>query len=259
MSSHAARLAVAVEDGATSSLTESARTLATELDIPIASDAADIDLLLWVRSHGLAIGPPGSRTVVTIDFLGGRTGYRRVSAGGKRGPLARALGVHKGIRKIVDATAGLGRDAFQLAAIGCTVTALERCRVLAMMLKHAHARALDRGNAEVRAVLDRLVFAHADAGKFLRNLDKSQRPEAIYLDPMFPLRSATALTKKEMRIVRDLVGDDGDATNLLETARRVATQRVVVKRHPHTDPLAPDLITSHGGTRVRYDLYAPTP
>ncbi len=257
MSSYVPTLAIAIEEGASQSLFDLAQTLAADLAIPIAKDEAPADLFLHVRSDGLAIGPPGSRTAVSVDFLGGSAAHRRVSTGGKRQPLARALGLNKGLHNIIDATAGLGRDAFQLAAIGCTVTAIERCHVLAVMLKHGHARGLHRGSLPIREVLNRLTFVHADAATFLQNLDNSQRPDAIYLDPMFPTRPASALAKKEMRIVRDLVGDDQDAATLLETARRVAMSRVVVKRHPHSSPLAIDPIASHGGTRVRYDVFAP--
>jgi len=259
MSPSVATLAVAVEPGSSYARNDYARALAEELAIPMADQDPSADLLLWVADDGLALRPSGSRTAVVVDFMGGRTGYRRISPGGKRGPLARALGVHKGIRTIIDATAGLGRDAFQLAVMGCTVTSVERNRVLAVMLRDAHARGMDRGSSTLRVVLNRLHFRWGDAREYLENLDNAKRPDAIYLDPMFPLRNTSALAKKEMRIVRDLVGDDMDAASLLDTARRVASSRVVVKRHPNCDSLAPDAIVSHGATRVCYDLYAPRP
>jgi 16S rRNA (guanine1516-N2)-methyltransferase len=257
MSILARSVVIAVERDAAPTLAKRARLLAAELGLPFAANENAGELVLTVRADGLAIGPPDGRTTVAVDFLAGRTGYRRVNTGGKRQPLARALGIHKGTRRIIDATAGLGRDAFQLACIGCTVTAIERSAVLVAMLNEARTRGLDRGNAELRSILMRLTFARADAAEFLEELEIAQRPEAIYLDPMFPARNTSALAKKEMRIVRDLVGDDADAAGLLETARRVATKRVVVKRHPHAEPLARDLTASHAATRVRYDLYAP--
>ncbi len=258
MSSTPCRIAIAIEPGASESLNKTAQDISAELAIPIAQRDSSTDLTLHVRTEGLALGSRGSRTLVSVDFLKGPTAYRSISAAGKRQPLPRALGLHKGITNVLDATAGLGRDAFQLAAIGCNVTSIERSHVLAVMLKNAHARGLHRGSLQVRETLSRLNFVHADAREFLESLDNSQLPDAIYLDPMFPSRPATALAKKQMRIVRDLVGPDIDAPTLLTTARRFAKHRVVVKRHPHSDPVAPDPIASHGGTRIRYDVYAPT-
>ncbi|HSD97968.1 MAG TPA: class I SAM-dependent methyltransferase, partial [Sulfuricaulis sp.] len=80
--------------------------------------------------------------------------------------------------------------------------------------------------------------------------------EVIYLDPMFPpKRKKSAAVKKEMRLLRDLVGDDPDAKELLEISRHVALDRVVVKRPDHAPPLAPDPSMSLAGKLVRYDVY----
>jgi len=83
-----------------------------------------------------------------------------------------------------------------------------------------------------------------------------QRPDAVYLDPMFPpKRKKSAAVNKEMRLLRELVGDDLDAPDLLEVARGVARERVVVKRPDHAPPLAPYPSMSFLGKLVRYDVY----
>ena len=74
---------------------------------------------------------------------------------------------------------------------------------------------------------------------------------------MCPGVIGTALVQMEMRVLRFLVGDDDDTGGLLEVARRIATHRVVVKRHPRATPLAPGAVGSHNATRVRYDVYLP--
>ncbi|MCH8243114.1 MAG: class I SAM-dependent methyltransferase, partial [Planctomycetes bacterium] len=61
-----------------------------------------------------------------------------------------------------------------------------------------------------------------------------------------------------MRVCRRLVGDDDDATALLAIARKIANRRVVVKRHRHAAPLAPDASVTYKGTVVRYDAYVRT-
>ncbi|MFM4737775.1 class I SAM-dependent methyltransferase, partial [Aeromonas caviae] len=58
----------------------------------------------------------------------------------------------------------------------------------------------------------------------------TERPEVIYLDPMFPHKQKSALVKKEMRVFQSLVGADLDADALLPAALRMADKRVVVKR-----------------------------
>ena len=82
-------------------------------------------------------------------------------------------------------------------------------------------------------------------------------PDVVYLDPMYPPKKKSALVKKEMRICRMLVGEDEDAGELLEIARRVARRRVVVKRLRHAPPLKANAAAEYVGRTVRYDVYQP--
>ena len=73
---------------------------------------------------------------------------------------------------------------------------------------------------------------------------------------MFPLkRRESALAKRPLRLLRELVGTDADSQELLAVARAVARRRVVVKRPDHTPPLAPGPQDSYRGKLVRYDVY----
>ena len=188
---------------------------------------------------------------VYVDFLHGAQGHRRTSLSGRQ-PLARAVG--RDARTVVDATAGLARDAFQLACLGYRVTAIERSPVLVALVRDGIERAREHGSAELLGALDRLTLHAGDAREVLASLPDEARPDVVYVDPMYP-PTRKALPKKEMRICRLLVGDDADAADLLAVARRVATQRVVVKRHPHTEPLASDPVGGIAGKQVRYDIY----
>ena len=64
-----------------------------------------------------------------VDFVTGAVAHRLRFGGGRGQDLAKAMGLRAGkTPKIVDATAGLGRDSFLLASLGAEVTMIERCR-----------------------------------------------------------------------------------------------------------------------------------
>jgi 16S rRNA (guanine1516-N2)-methyltransferase len=159
--------------------------------------------------------------------------------------LARAIG--RRCRTVVDATAGFGRDAFRLFRLGKRVTAIERSPVVATILADGMNRLISPSR------IDSLTLICDDARRWLAQCD---RPDVVYLDPMFPNRHyRSALAAKELRILRSLVGDDADAVDLFAVAQSVASQRVVVKRPSRSEPLVtlPDL--EYKGKVVRYDVY----
>lgn len=218
-----------------------------------------MDLFLSVGPKGLTLKPSGPRagTGIRIDFVQGPTAFRRVATGSKKQPLARAIGLRDQNPNVIDATAGLGRDAFLLACLGCTVRAVERSPILAEMLVDALLQAASHDDPRLQVVAGRIRVTRADATVLLRGLHESDRPDVVYLDPMYTPSGSSALSKKEMRIVRMLVGPDRDAPELLDAARHAARKRVVVKRHLRAPPLAQGRAHSHLGRSVRYDVYAP--
>lgn len=160
------------------------------------------------------------------------------------------MGLHKERALLVlDATAGLGRDGFTLAALGAQVTLAERNPTLATLLTDARERALaDPATAQAAARTEVICL---DARKLM---GAPPRFDVIYLDPMYPDRGKTALAKKEMQLLRELTGGDADADGLLAAAN--ARRRVVVKRPRSAPPLAgrePSLALS--GTQARFDIY----
>ena len=81
-------------------------------------------------------------------------------------------------------------------------------------------------------------------------------PQVVYLDPMFPASSKSALAKKEMQFFQDLVGQDTDADQLLNQALELASHRVVVKRPKLAPYLAEQKPTfSLTGKANRFDIY----
>lgn len=185
-----------------------------------------------------------------LDFTTGKMAYRLNQGIGRQQPLARAVGIKKDhMPTVLDATAGLGRDAFLLACCGCQITLLERSPLLYALLNDA----LQRAQPVLSDIIERMQLHQADAQEYLQ---QSVSYDVIYLDPMYPERSKTALVKQEMRIVRDVVGDDADIIATFERSLQTATQRVVVKRHRLALPLAErepqyQII----GKTTRFDVY----
>ncbi|MDH5299140.1 MAG: class I SAM-dependent methyltransferase, partial [Desulfobulbaceae bacterium] len=176
--------------------------------------------------------------------------------GGRKQPLARALGLKSNrCPTVVDATGGLARDAFVLACLGCRVTLMERSPILAALVTDGLQRAM--ADPETAAIVsERLRLVQGDSRDLLLQMAEGERPEVVYLDPMYPHRTKSALVKKEMRALRLLVGDDADAPALLAAALAAAEERVVVKRPINADPItgqSPSLAVF--GKTHRFDVY----
>lgn len=197
-------------------------------------------------------------TNLYIDFASRSSTHRRIYGGGRSQPIAKAIGIKTyGLPlTVIDATAGLGQDAFVLACLGCNITLIERSPVIAHLLQDALLRAANITN--LKPITDLMHLINADAKRILTSLPPAAFPDVVYLDPMFPLRHKSALVKQEMRILKEIVGDDPDADELLMIARKVATRRVVVKRPriaPYLNNTTPH--ASQVGKANRFDIYMP--
>jgi len=192
-----------------------------------------------------------------VDFAGGAVGYR-FRRGGERGhALVRAAGIKKDrFPSIVDATAGLGRDAFLLASAGATVTLIERSAEVHALLKEALARAAAE-SPDLAEVVARMTLIHGDAKSLLPEL----KPDVVIIDPMHPPRRNTALVKKEMRQLSAIVGADEDADELMRIALASARERVVLKWPLRAAPLLETPKPSHqlAGKTVRYEVFVTAP
>jgi 16S rRNA (guanine1516-N2)-methyltransferase len=194
---------------------------------------------------------------VYVDFVEGKARHRLLFGGGKGQDIAKAIGLnkHKDLQ-VVDATAGLGREAFVLASLGCQVTLLERSPIMHALLADGLQRAAESNDAQLASIIERMHLIHTNALHWLQA--PSLKPDVVYLDPMFPERQKSALVQKEMRCLHEVVGEDTDSDALLTLARRIATHRVTVKRPrlaPELAGLQPAFVIS--GKAVRYDVYLP--
>jgi 16S rRNA (guanine1516-N2)-methyltransferase len=215
----------------------------------------ELPILTLTNTSGIFGGP------VFVDFIGGKAGHRRHFGGGRGQPLARAIGLKGGINPtIIDVTAGLGKDAFVLACLGAQIDLIERSPMLAALLKDGMDRALH--DPEITDIVtNRMNLIQADSIEWLSRLPPEQRPDVVYMDPMYPHRNKSALVKKEMRYLREIVGEDEDASQLLHAALSCAKRRVVVKR-PRAAPILDGPLLNHRkpdtaieSKNTRYDIY----
>lgn len=199
---------------------------------------------------------------IYVDWVTGAVAHRRKFGGGKGQAIAKAAGLNKGVMPtVLDGTAGLGRDAFVLASLGCKVQLVERHPVVAALLDDGLQRA--KQDPEIGAwVQERVNLIHASSHDALHQLAQDPnfaRPDVVYLDPMYPHpegKKKSALVKKEMRVFQSLVGADNDADGLLEPALALATKRVVVKRPDYAEWLNQHKPTMAIETKKnRFDVY----
>lgn len=157
-------------------------------------------------------------------------------------PLAKALAIRgSGEKRVIwDTTCGTGKDSLLISHFGAKLTSFERNPAVFLLLKDALRRFP--------------VDFHLEFGD-ARDLSLSERPEVIYYDPMYPAKKKSALARKEMRIFKEIVGDDPDSKEFLEWALKTATERVVVKRPLEAVPIIEKPTASYTGKSTRYDMY----
>lgn len=233
---------------------DQALSLSLKLQAPLVTPAeTDFDFHLLVGSQGLSLkdlGADGFKPL-EVDFGSGSDLQRR-SQGKKL--IAKAVKTKNRSATVWDVTAGLGRDAFVLAALGYQVTAYERSPLLGTLVIDALERA--KMDEKIAKQMSGLNYQIGDSLQALSD-DSLDMPDIIYMDPMFPGSNKTALPKKEMRMLRTLVGDDNDATELCELAINKARSKVVVKRPRHAPELLPGSAMCFEGKSIRFDVYLP--
>ncbi|WP_196139080.1 class I SAM-dependent methyltransferase [Aliikangiella sp. G2MR2-5] len=191
-------------------------------------------------------------TSLSFDFDDGEVGYRARRVSKSNELVARALGVKPNYRpKVLDATAGMGRDSLIMAMLGCNVVMYERQVAIHALLANALERFKLSGHNQ--QVAERLFLAQNDSKEFVKGAEGF---DVIYLDPMFPERKKSALVKKEMRLFKMLAGEDKDADELLLGALQSPVPRIVVKR-PKGAPVLANKKPSHEivAKKFRYDVY----
>ncbi|WP_408641345.1 class I SAM-dependent methyltransferase [Salinimonas iocasae] len=227
--------------------------MATQWNLPLAATLPD-GLMLVIENNLLQLkdNEKPRQQGIYVDFLAGDIQYRRQHGGGKKEPIAKAVGVKgQNVPTVVDATPGLGRDAYVLASLGCKVIMVERSAVVAALLEDGLRRLAE----SEPALAGQLSLVHGNSIEVMAGWTAPDI-DVVYLDPMFPHRKKAAAVKKEMKVFQQLLGDDPDSDQLLAPARRLARKRVIVKR-PNSAAYLADTAPSMAiaSKKHRFDVY----
>ena len=191
--------------------------------------------------------------MLKCSFIEGPILHRLKYGKGRGQNLAKAVGFKfNKNRTIIDATAGLGYDAFILASLGANVTLIERSEKIYDLLKAAISEAQLYGG-EISKIVNRMNLLFGDSKDILPNI----APEVILIDTMYKDRKKSALVKNDMRLVREVVGSDSDHVDLINVALKNASKRVVIKQPRYAETLDNIKGCSHQilGKTIRYDVY----
>ncbi|MCX7084613.1 MAG: class I SAM-dependent methyltransferase [Methylococcales bacterium] len=180
-----------------------------------------------------------------------RNGEQRSWPAPKQDALAHALG--RKTKTVVDATTGWGQDSLHIFRMGYELICIERSPVMAELLADGFNRLAELDWMQSLQLRPPKLLK-GNAIELLATLDTP--PDCIYLDPMFPpKRKKSALAKKSMVVLRDLLGDDHDKEQLFEAAVKATGKRVVVKSPDYAEPLGGKPSESYQGKLLRYDVY----
>jgi 16S rRNA (guanine1516-N2)-methyltransferase len=170
---------------------------------------------------------------------------RRIQ-GGRKDLLARALGYKKPPYRVVDLTAGLGRDAATCAGLGMQVQMFERNAVLALLLQEALHRAPE-------TIANNLSWGGTQASP-----KDWATAQAVMYDPMYPgsgnhKGAAPGLQTQQLRA---LVGHDDDVHSVFAQLQAQRPHRLAIKRPPRGQrvQLGVPSLSMRGG-RVHWDIY----
>ncbi len=232
--------------------------LAASLGIPLISEPHGQMLLLRLTPEHLELFKPGDPELpgaLWVDFE--RPSARRRHCHPGQELLVQATKVRHTISPlIIDATAGLGRDGFLLAAAGCRVRMFEHNPIVAALLYDGLERAAR--SPHTATIAKRIHLVIGNTLKHLLELD--EQPDVIYLDPMFPERSKSAKVKQDLQLLQLLDNKNDAPEQLLLAALAVRPKKVVVKR-PLKGPLLLGVPPTYmlKGKAVRFDVYVGTP
>lgn len=180
--------------------------------------------------------------VMCFDFKEYKDYHNKCNYSISKEPLAKALMIkgNDNSRVIWDTTCGTGKDSVLIQHFGSKVISFERNLNVYLLLQDAKRR-FDLGFE--------IFFGDA------RNYAHLERPDVIYYDPMYPSKKKSALPRKEMRIFKEIVGDDPDSVEFLTWAKTFAKDRVVVKRPLEAQAIEGTPTASYKGKSTKYDMY----
>ena len=165
-------------------------------------------------------------------------------------PLRKAVGYKGQPLKILDLTAGWGQDAWLLAGLGCEVTAIEKNKLIFAFLNFL--------NKNPDPEVGKLKFILDDSLHYLKTVKTDNKPDVIYMDPMFQPNKKAASGKALWILQQITTADEKNITELFEEALKKSRKRIVVKRGKRERPFKGPLLCSFSGRAIRFDVFAPT-
>lgn len=237
-------------------------SIAASLKLPLVSRLAELPVdagfYLTLEENILCLTSLAAdeKIVINVNFSSGSSMHRRIQGGGKNQALGKAIGLNKKPDPyVLDATAGLGKDAFVMASLGCTVKMVERSPIVGALLQDGLTRGAK--DADIASLIRNMSLKVADSVEYMQsNSLLHDPPDVVYLDPMYPERKKSAKVKKEMQALQQLLGHGDDLQLLLDAALACATKRVVVKRPKGAEPLSARMPThTINSKKTRFDIY----
>ena len=228
-------------------------SLLTQYGLYGADALPESGIYLLVDGSGISLCCVGEKGRVQVDFASGAAQYRRLKGGGEL--IAKAVN-HVACQSVWDATGGLGRDSFVLASLGLNVNTFEQHPAVACLFSDGLRRAAQSDAASTTA---QISLHFGDAARLMTEKARvGERPDVVYLDPMYPVRQKSAAVKKEMAYFHQLVGEAQQEAVLLRVAKAVARKRVVVKRPRLGEFLNGEKPAyQYSGKSTRFDVYLP--
>lgn len=187
----------------------------------------------------------GPEHPLVVDFALQWKEWKQQKISIKSDLLAKACSLSKG-KKILDLTMGLANDSLKLIYFGAHVTAVEKQPMIFALVRDA----LDRFE---QALELQLVAADVltQSASFFKDFD------VFYMDPMFHLEKRTALPKKKMQFLADIIGKNTDEEfSAVFKVLQNYKKRIVIKRHPdapHFLSLKPKNI--YAGKKIRFEVF----
>ena len=179
--------------------------------------------------------------VFWLDFLSKK-------ALSQKQPLAKAVGFKGKPLNILDITAGWAKEAFLLSKAGCHVTAVESNPFVFHFVQ--------KSLLQKRISLTNLQFALDNSLNYLKNIKETEKPDVIYMDPMFGNKKKS-LSQKSLVILKKIVGETKDKDLLFKYSLRKAKKRVVIKRHRLDPPFKRKPLCTFKSRSICYDVFRP--
>lgn len=221
-------------------------TLAQDLELEIV-DQPDPDYLLLEKAESgwqLAMKSPQGWIRYQPDFDSTAALKQKGQTNQLLLKACQALKPQKQPLKILDGTAGWGRDASLLARHGCEVVLVEQQAIVHFLLHQALSRSQSLKPLSLNLI-------HQNTFSYLQQCEHPF--DVIYLDPMFGWHNKSSRPSKDMQLLQQL-GENVEIEALAEKALGKA-RSLVIKRDTKAAPLLAGPHHQLAAGVVRFDVY----